>query len=195
MPGPGPEPTVRTVLSSIAGTRSDTELLAAHVAGDRYAFEELFRRYSPQLHRVAGRRLRSPEDAADAVQEAMLAAHRSAPEFRAHSTVSTWLHRIVLNKCIDQLRRPQELPQVLADRDVGPATDATAGVETTIVVHRALAALSADQRAAVVAVDLQGYSVAETAHLLGIAEGTVKSRCSRGRARLAVLLVPEARVA
>jgi RNA polymerase sigma-70 factor (ECF subfamily) len=61
-------------------------------------------------------------------------------------------------------------------------------VETAIVVERALMRLPIEQRAAVVAVDMQGYSVAETARMLGIAEGTVKSRCSRARAKLAEAL-------
>jgi RNA polymerase sigma-70 factor (ECF subfamily) len=61
-------------------------------------------------------------------------------------------------------------------------------VETAIVVERALMRLPIEQRAAVIAVDMQGYSVAETARLLGIAEGTVKSRCSRARAKLAEAL-------
>jgi RNA polymerase sigma-70 factor (ECF subfamily) len=55
-------------------------------------------------------------------------------------------------------------------------------------VQRALMRLPVEQRAAVVAVDMQGYSVADTAALLGVAEGTVKSRCSRARVRLAELL-------
>ena len=66
--------------------------------------------------------------------------------------------------------------------------DRTAQVETAIVVQRALMRLPVEQRAAVVAVDMQGYSIADTARLLGVAEGTVKSRCARARARLAELL-------
>ena len=72
--------------------------------------------------------------------------------------------------------------------DCFPIADRTANIETAIVVRQALMRLSPEQRAAVVAVDMQGYSVADTARLLGVAEGTVKSRCSRARARLAVLL-------
>ena len=175
---------------TIPGLRSDAELLAAHVAGDRYAFEELFRRYQAPLQRLALSRSRSAEDAADALQEAMLAAHRSAPEFREHATVSTWLHRIVLNKCVDQLRDHRRRHLLMAHCGISAHStgDATVRIDTAMVVRRALAALSADQRAAVQAVDMQGYSVADAAQLLGVAEGTVKSRCSRGRARLAVLL-------
>jgi RNA polymerase sigma-70 factor (ECF subfamily) len=182
---PSPEP--------IPDQRSDADLLAAHVAGDRYAFEVLFLRYQGPLQRLAIGRSRSAEDAADAVQEAMLAAHRGAPAFRQHCTVSTWLHRIVVNKCVDQLRdhrRRHLLAGACSSSPNGfvPAGDATVRVDTAIVVRRALAALSDHQRAAVIAVDLQGYSIADAAHLLGVAEGTVKSRCSRGRARLAALL-------
>ncbi len=85
--------------------RSDAELLAAHVAGDRYAFEELFYRHHRQLHRVARLTSRSPEDAEDALQDAMVSAHRSAGSFRHDAAVSSWLHRIVVNACLDRLRR------------------------------------------------------------------------------------------
>lgn len=193
MPGAGAALTVRSVLTTASRPRSDEELLAAHVAGDRYAFEELFHRYHSQLHRVALRRCRSREDAADALQEAMLSAHRNAPAFRQHASVRTWLHRIVVNKCHDQLRALRDRPTATADCEVyssglHPSGDTTVRIDTAIAVRRALAALSADQRAAILAVDLHGYSIAEAAHLLGIAEGTVKSRCHRGRARLAALL-------
>ena len=73
-------------------------------------------------------------------------------------------------------------------QDVHSVADRTAQVETAILVQRALMRLPVEQRVAVVAVDMQGYSIADTARLLGVAEGTVKSRCARGRARLAELL-------
>jgi RNA polymerase sigma-70 factor (ECF subfamily) len=69
--------------------RSDAELLVAHVAGDRYAFEELFYRHHRQLHRLARVSSRTAEDAADALQDAMLSAHRSAPRFRHDASVSS----------------------------------------------------------------------------------------------------------
>jgi len=162
--------------------RSDAELLAAHVAGDRYAFEELFYRHQRQLYRLAQATSRSPEDAADALQDAMLKAHRNAPAFRHDSAVSSWLYRIVVNACLDRLRRHMHNPTTALDDDRG------VDVRHRIVVERALMRLPVEQRAAVVAVDMQGYSVAETARMLGIAEGTVKSRCSRARAKLAEAL-------
>jgi len=167
--------------------RTDAELLAAHVAGDRRAFGELFLRHRRQLHRLARLTTRSPEDAEDALQDAMLSAHRGAAAFRHDAAVGSWLHRIVVNACLDRLRRAKARPTVPLE-DVYPVADRTAQVDTAIVVQRALMRLPVEQRAAVVAVDMQGYSIADTARLLGVAEGTVKSRCARARVRLAELL-------
>lgn len=167
--------------------RSDAELLAAHVAGDRHAFGELFLRHQRQLHRLARLTTRTPEDAEDALQDAMLSAHRGAGAFRHDAAVGSWLHRIVVNACLDRLRRIKAHPTVPLE-DVYAVADRTAQVETAMMVQRALMRLPVEQRAAVVAVDMQGYSVADTAALLGVAEGTVKSRCARARMRLAELL-------
>jgi RNA polymerase sigma-70 factor, ECF subfamily len=167
--------------------RSDAELLAAHVAGDRFAFAELFRRHHRQLHRIARLTSRCAEDAEDALQEAMASAHRAAGAFRHDAAVSSWLHRIVVNACLDRLRRNKAHLTTVLD-DVYPVPDRTAQVETAIAVQRALLRLPVEQRAAVVAVDMHGYSVSDTARLLGVAEGTVKSRCARARVRLAAIL-------
>ena len=168
--------------------RSDAELLAAHVAGDRYAFEELFHRHRGQLSRLARLTSRSGEDAADALQDAMLSAHRAAASFRNDAAVSSWLYRIVVNACLDRSRRNKHHVYVRLEDDIHPVTDATSRTDTAVVVQRALMRLPVHQRAAVVAVDMQGYSVADAARLLGVPQGTVKSRCARARARLALML-------
>ena len=175
------------IRGNIQRERSDAELLSAHIAGDRYAFEELFHRHQRQLHRLARLTSRSPEDAEDALQEAMLSAHRSAGSFRYNAAVASWLHRIVVNACLDRLRRAKAHPTTPL-QDVYPVADRTAHIDTAITVQGALMRLPVEQRAAVVAVDMQGYSIADTAQLLGVAEGTVKSRCARARVRLAVML-------
>lgn len=172
--------------------RSDADLLSAHAAGDGRAFEELFGRHRAQLYRLARRRSMTPEDADDAVQEALLSVHRSAGSFRHDASVGSWLHRIVVNSCRDRLRRNAIRPTApLAEQDCRPVPDRTGQVDTALVVHQALLRLPPTQRAAVVAVDMHGYSVADAAVLLDIAEGTVKSRCARGRARLAALLAAQ----
>lgn len=171
---------------------SDGALLSAHAAGDPHAFSELVRRHRDRLWAVALRTLRDPDEAADALQEAFLSAYRGAGSFRGQSQVTTWLHRIVVNACLDRVRRRQARPtSPLPESGPGePAVprDAMDERETSLAVTDALARVPAEQRAAVVLVDVQGYSVAETAALLGVAEGTVKSRCARGRTKLAVLL-------
>lgn len=173
--------------SAVPQQRSDAELLAAHVAGDRYAFEELFHRHHRQLHRLARLSSRNTDDAEDALQDAMLSAHKGAAAFRHDAAVSSWLHRIVVNSCLDRLRRDKSHPSVALE-DVHAVADRTGQVDTAVLVHKALLRLPVEQRAAVVAVDMHGYSIAETARLLGVAEGTVKSRCARARTRLAAAL-------
>jgi RNA polymerase sigma-70 factor (ECF subfamily) len=168
----------------------DMALVRAHVRGDRDAFGELVRRHRDRLWAVALRTLGDREDAADAVQEALLSAYRSADRFRGESAVTTWLHRIVVNSCLDRARRRQArptvpLPEVERFRDPAAPDPET---DTALAVQAALAQLPSEQRVPLVLLDMQGYSVAEIAQLLGVAEGTVKSRCARGRARLAVLL-------
>jgi RNA polymerase sigma-70 factor (ECF subfamily) len=172
------------------GGRTDLELLRAHVAGEPDAFGELFRRHRDRLWAVALRTLSDREEAADALQDALLSAHRAAARFRGDSAVTTWLHRIVINSCVDRLRRRRAHPTVPLPEDLPGREPVAAPVDhdTVLVVREALRRLAADQRIAITLVDLQGYSVAEAAEILEVAEGTVKSRCARGRARLAVLL-------
>jgi RNA polymerase sigma-70 factor, ECF subfamily len=143
---------------------------------------------------VALRTLHDPDDAADALQEAMISAFRRAAHFRGDAAVTTWLHRIVVNACLDQVRRKASRPSVPADEDAmldalahragGPLADPTSASDTALDVDAALQLLPAEQRAALVLVDMLGYSVATAADVLGVSAGTVKSRCSRGRARL-----------
>src|SRR4029079_3542688 len=87
-------------------------LLRAHVAGDRDAFSELFRRHRDRLWAVALRTLGDREEAADAVQDALLSAYRGANRFRGEPAVTTWLHGIVVNACLDRARRRQARPTV-----------------------------------------------------------------------------------
>lgn len=175
-----------------AAAPTDAHLIAAHTAGDPHAFNELVRRHRDRMWAVALRTVRDPEEAADALQDAFISAFRAAPNFRAESQVTTWLHRIVVNACLDRMRRRQARPAVplseALHHEPAAPRDALAERETRLVIKDALAKLPDEQRLPIVLVDVEGYSVAETAQILGIAEGTVKSRCARGRARLAKLL-------
>ncbi|WP_333739481.1 RNA polymerase sigma factor SigM [Streptomyces sp. IBSBF 2806] len=176
---------------------SDQDLLTRHVEGDSDAFGELVRRHRDRLWAVALRTLGDREEAADAVQDALVSAYRAAHTFRGQSAVTTWLHRITVNACLDRARKAasrktspvddtERLEQLL-----DPHESASAPAERNDV-HRqlleALGTLPPDQRAALVLVDMQGYPVAEAARVLDVPTGTVKSRCARGRARLLPLL-------
>lgn len=169
------------------GAPDDHDLLRRHCEGEPDAFAELFRRHKDRMWAVALRVTRDPELAADCVQEAFVAAFRRADSFRGDSAVTTWLHRIVVNACLDGLRRrrPQaELPEhELADRH-----DDHARTELRLDLDEALGRLPVGQRAALVLVDMHAVPVAEAAVILGVAEGTIKSRCARGRAALAEIL-------
>ncbi|MFD9304978.1 RNA polymerase sigma factor SigM [Streptomyces sp. NPDC060048] len=179
------------------GGRSDQELLALHAAGDPDAFGELVRRHRDRLWAVALRTLGDREEAADAVQDALVSAYRAAHTFRGESAVTTWLHRITVNACLDRARKAaSRRTSPLDDTDrlerlLEPHESAEAPAERQDLHRQLLAALGtlpAEQRAALVLVDMQGYPVAEAARLLGVPVGTVKSRCARGRARLLPLL-------
>jgi RNA polymerase sigma-70 factor (ECF subfamily) len=175
-----------------AEAADDRALLARHTMGDKDAFGELVARHRDRLWRVALRTLGDPDDAADAVQDALVSAYRSAATYRGDAAVTTWLHRITVNACIDLARRRASRPTTtLTDANVREAgtiegTYDASDAATTVVA--ALRRLPVDQAAAVVIVDVEGFSVREAAEILEAPEGTVKSRCARGRARLAELL-------
>jgi RNA polymerase sigma-70 factor, ECF subfamily len=169
--------------------QDDRALMRAHVNGDPDAFDELVRRHRHRLWSVAMRTLGDREEAEDSVQDALLSAMRNAASYRGEAAVTTWLHRVVVNACIDRLRRRQARPSVpLGVTEVASRRDEHAATEARLDIHAALARLPESQRAAIELVDLLDLSVAEAAEVLGVAEGTVKSRCSRGRTELARLL-------
>lgn len=174
----------------------DRALMAAHVAGDPDAFGLIVRRHRDRLWAVALRTTSDPEEAADALQDAFVSAFRNAASYRGDAAVTTWLHRIVVNACLDRLRRRKIRASVPLPDDDAEGTgravvdphDRIGERETAIEVEAALAELPPEQRAAVVLVDVEGWSVEEAARILDCPEGTIKSRCSRGRAKLAARL-------
>jgi len=184
-PGPGHP--------ALAASDLDRELLRHHVAGDPEAFGKLFLRHRERLWAVALRTTCDPDDAADALQEAMVSAFRRAGDFRGESAVTTWLHRIVVNAAVDRLRRRPAKTVDWSAQD-GPLEGSAAtpptvpdpmdATEVRLDVTAALRHLPDQQRIALVLVDMLGYPVAEASEILGVSAGTIKSRCARGRARL-----------
>ncbi len=175
----------------MSAEQSDESLLAAHVAGDPHAFSELVYRHRDRLWAVALRTMGDSHEAEDALQDALISAFRRAEQFRGEAKVTTWLHRIVVNACLDRIRRRSARPtsplpeQDSAGSGLQAADDYIEQRETQILIAEALAELPDDQREAVLLVDIEGYPIEEAARLLDCPAGTVKSRCSRGRAKLA----------
>ena len=175
---------------------ADLECLRRHLAGDREAFGELLARHRGRMWAVALRTAGNQEDAADALQDAALSAFKAAGSFRQDAAVGTWLYRITVNACLDRLRRQAARPTVHYPDPDSPVwrqatadpTDMAEQRELRLVLEQALAQLPVDQRAAVVLVDVQGLPVEEAAGVLGVPVGTIKSRCARGRGKLATTL-------
>ncbi len=165
----------------------DRTLMRLHVDGDSEAFGEIFRRHRDRMWALALRTTRDPETAADAVQDAFLNAFRRAASFRGDAQLTTWLHRITVNACLDRLRRVRPAADIDDHEPVEPR-DGHHAVDVRLDVRAALAQLPEGQQLALTLVDMHGLSVAEAAAVLEVAEGTVKSRCSRGREAMARIL-------
>lgn len=169
---------------------SDADLIARVAAGDHNAFGALVTRHEDKMFSVAYRVLGNRQDALDATQDAFLSAFRQAARFRGESAFSTWLYRIGINACNDLLRKKKRL--VLTDNPEpleaasGPRTEDDA--VSRVDLSRALASLQPEYREAVVLHDLGGIPYEEIARITATQIGTVKSRISRGRRRLAELL-------
>ena len=170
----------------------DAVLVRRAQAGHDEAFEELVVRYRDQAYRVALRLLDRPADAEDAAQDALVTAWQALPAFRGESAFSSWLYRIVVNRCHDlqrrgRLVRPVDLQDPGAQALLPLVEDTGEAVETrrrVQAVRDGLAALPFELRAPLVLRELEGCSYAEVAHVLGLTEATVRGRLARGRREL-----------
>jgi RNA polymerase sigma-70 factor (ECF subfamily) len=182
--------------SGAAVSDPDAELVAAWQAGDLGAFETLVRRHEGRIFRMLMRMLGTREEAEDATQEAFLSLHRHGHRFRREARFSTFLYRVAANAALNRRRslgraraRERELAVRQAAGDDLPSTPrdpegAATGAEAQRQVQQALLALPPDLRAAVVLYDIEGQSYRDIAEVLGVPEGTVKSRIHRGRQAL-----------
>jgi len=163
--------------------RSDAQLLIRIAGEDRGAFRLLFERHSDRIYRFALSLTRSPHLAEEVLQETMMAVWKGAKRFKGRSKVTTWLLGIAKNQAYNLLRkeeRGKRLPEA-ADRVPDPSDDARMSVQ----VERALDTLPEAQREVLHLVFYENLTVRETAELLGVPEGTVKSRMHHARRNLA----------
>jgi RNA polymerase sigma-70 factor (ECF subfamily) len=167
--------------------RPDAALIALARAGDREALDELLERYEPRIYRFGLRMCGDEESAREVLQETLLAAFRHLPGFRGDAALSTWLYQIARSFCIKERRgvRPTtSIDETNAAElvDPTPGTDVRAHArEVGVALSRAINALPADQREALVLRDVEGLSADEAAQIAGVDVGALKSRLHRAR--------------
>ncbi len=154
--------------------------------GDARAFETLVRHYDPGLRALTFRLLGDRDRMDDALQEAYVKAFRALPGFRNESSFGTWLYRIAYNACQDELERSRRVVRLPFDErehdEAGPAVESDVSMRHEIA--QVLSALPPADRAAVLLVDVHGFTYDETAVVLDVPAGTVGSRLNRARATL-----------
>jgi len=175
--------------------------------GDLEAFDRLVDKYASWVYQIAFRMTSNREDADDIAQEAFIRAFSAIGKFKQQSAFSTWLYRIAVNVCQDELKRRKRAPQPMstlqADDDSEDLTDQIAADQSSdpaeIVeakerqraVQQAIDSLPEHHRIVIILRDLQGLSYEEIAQVLGGRVGTVKSRINRARLALREKLEPD----
>jgi RNA polymerase sigma-70 factor (ECF subfamily) len=187
--------------------QTDNELVARAKAGDRRAFERLVAKYQRRAFAVAMGYLKNPEDAMDAAQDAFVKVFRNIQGFKGDSSFYTWLYRIVVNVCIDHIRKHRKARNVEYDetfrrRDeahVDPLSGNTrpmhpgAAAESKQlhgVLAEALEQLSENHRTIIVLREVEGLSYEEIAEIMECHLGTVMSRLHHARKNLQTALKP-----
>jgi len=185
---------------------SEKGLLEACIKGEDKAFRELYRRHGERVYQLAYRYFNNGDDAADITQETFLRIFRSIGSYRGEAKLSTWIHRITVNLCLDELRRRGRSQETSIDAqlggeegtyewqipDPGPGPHQLAeSAQRMEALKRHLASLPDEQKAAIILRDINNLSYQEIAKVLQCNLGTVKSRINRGRIALRELLLGE----
>jgi len=173
---------------------NENKLIERASGGDPSAFNRLMEVHERRMYAVALRMCGNREDAQDCLQEAMLRIYRSISGFKGQSSFGTWVYRITMNTCLDELRRKKNKQNTsldgLLDTGWSPQDESASPEkhavqsETRRVLHQAIQDLPEDMRSAIVLRDIHGLSYEEIAQALDINVGTIKSRISRGRDKL-----------
>ncbi len=183
--------------------QQEISLIEKSTKGDVGSFEELIQPYQKKAFNIAYRMLGNVEDASDVTQEALIKIFKSLDKYQGKSSFSTWVYSIVNNTCIDYIRKNKKTNVVYLDQEL-QARDGSYKMEiademntpeylfekqeTQKMVQDAINQLNVDHREIIVLRDINGFSYQEIAGMLDCSEGTVKSRISRARAHLKLLL-------
>lgn len=186
---------------------SDNEavLLKKIKEGDIASFELLIAEYQVYAYNIAYRMLGNTEDAKDITQEALIKVYKSISKFKETSNFSTWLYRIVMNTCKDELKKRKEVTLSL-DKEI-ETQDGTLSIEigderlnpskilerneVSHLVQEAINTLPDSNRMVIVLRDIQGLSYEEISQVIKEPIGTVKSRINRGRGMLKKILIDQ----
>lgn len=183
---------------------SESELVRRAQSGDSLSFDRLVEAHYATVYSTAYRMLGDSSSASDATQTAFLRAFEALDSFRGASAFGTWLYRIVMNVCLDELRKRRNQPvslvaedeeeDSLEERDIPDEAEEPAGLveqrERQAIVQAAIGQLPEDYRAIIVLYDIRGLSYQEISEVLGVPLGTVKSRLNRARHALRELMAP-----
>ena len=172
----------------------ESQLIRRATEGDASAFNTLLGQHERRMYAVALRMCGNAEDAQDCLQEAMLRVYRAISGFKGQSSFATWVYRITMNTCLDELRKRKNRPGTSldnlvdsgwspTDEDDTPERHALRG-EVRSSLQAFIRELPEDMRAAIVLRDIEGYAYEEIAQMLDTNVGTIKSRISRGREKL-----------
>ena len=170
----------------------EVSLAEACAGGELGAFEQLYQLHGARMKSVAWNLLGNETDAEDAVQEAFLKAYRGRGNFQGQASLATWLHRIVVNTCLDARRRAKRHPE---DEAIEPETpdalhpsSGTPHHPLRMALEKSVARLGAKQRTAFVLYEVEGFSHAEIAAMLKISESASKNRLFEAKRELREML-------
>ncbi len=176
-------------------TEDEKLLVRRAQGGDAEAFQALYERHLRRIYNISWRMMGNAADAQDMAQESMLKAWRALPRFKLDSAFGTWLYRIAVNACSDELRRRRaKFVSMEQLAEVGHEPGCEGFEERTVTgdsIQQAILQLQEEYRAAVVLRDVEGYAYEDIASILQCPMGTVRSRISRGREQLRALLTQD----
>lgn len=162
-------------------------------AGDRKAFHQIYLTYSKAMYNICLRMMNKKEDAEDVLQEAFINAFNHLQNFRGESSFGSWLKKIVVNHCINTLKKKKIKPEAIEDLDIidetEPLDDCKSSDDYTVKqVQQAMSELAEGFRVILTMYLFEDYSHKEIAEAMGISEATSKSQYSRAKQKIRILL-------
>jgi RNA polymerase sigma-70 factor, ECF subfamily len=183
-----------TEARAVAGLSEDRQLAEACRSGNAAAYEKLYQAHGSRLKSIALNLLGNKSDAEDAVQEVFLKVYRSIGSFRAQSSFSTWIYRILLNSCYDMRRRKlrrQETPEPVREGEMETPLEIPAPVSDhpmRLVLETCVAQLPHKQREVFLLFEVEGFRHSEIAGMLSISETSSKNILYQAKRQLRRLL-------